>query len=245
MLPLMDLCFFVSHFREHFPHLIGGRVLVAFSGGADSTALLHLLRHRELRLDLCALHIHHGLRGEEADADAGFCRRYCENLGVPLEILRPMPEKNSGSLEADWRELRYRAFRRIREKTGALCVATGHHRDDIAEGVLLQLLRGGSLRSMAGIHSSRSGVIRPLLPFSHRQLLDWLAERGISWVRDSSNLDTAHLRNRVRHEVLPFLEGIAPSIRRQLLALSSQIADVEAWAGEELRERVMRDLVKL
>lgn len=199
-------------------------------------ALLHLLRLPQLQLDLSAVHIHHGLRGAEADADARFCQCRCEELGVALDILRPRPERRSGSLEADWREMRYRELEKAALRAGADFIATGHHRDDLVEGVLMQMLRGGSLRSMAGIHQKTGKIIRPLLPFSRQQLKDWLAERAFSWVKDSSNSAPAHLRNRVRDEALPCLENISSRIRRQLLALSSEIAAIEEWISGELAE---------
>jgi len=153
---------------------------------------------------------------------------------VPLEILRPAAETVSGSLEADWRRVRYREFEAAVQRHGAAAIATGHHKDDLVEGVLMQMLRGGGLRSMAGIHARKNKIIRPLLPFRRQQLLDWLGERAFLWVRDSSNADPAHLRNRVRHEALPCLESIAPRFRRQLVALSKQIAQIEDWMAAEL-----------
>jgi len=230
----MELSFFRRHFLRTFPHIEGKCVLVALSGGADSMALLHLLRLPELSLKIHALHIHHGVRGDDADADAEFCSRQCSSLGISLTILKPEPIRKSGSREADWREMRYREFHRVAHKIGADAVATGHQRDDVAEGVFLQLLRGGSLRSMAGINEEFDSVIRPLLPFSRLQLRAWLRDRGYAWVLDASNESPEHLRNRVRNELLPALERISPRLRDHLLETGAEIAEVEEWKRSEL-----------
>lgn len=227
---------FVPYFREVFPDLCGGKVLVALSGGADSIALLHLLRLPGLDLSLEAVHVHHGLRGSDADADAEFCRRVCEACEIPIYLLQPGAEKGSGSLEADWRRIRYREFHQISEDSGAGTIATAHQSDDVAEGLLLQLLRGGGLRSLAGIHRRDGKLIRPLLPFGRQELRGWLNERAIPWVRDLTNNDPIHLRNRVRHEVLPHLEKMEPALRSHLLSLATQVSQVENWVAAELKQ---------
>jgi tRNA(Ile)-lysidine synthase len=168
----MDNAEFVAHFKRTFPDLVGGSVLVALSGGRDSVALLHLLGSPDLDLCLAAAHVHHGLRGVEADADAGFCRRLCEDLDVPITIVQlPEDDQRPRGGEAAWRRRRYRALLDHMANRELRAVATAHHRDDIAEGVLLQLLRGAGPRAMAGIETrNRDGVIRPLLPWNRRDV---------------------------------------------------------------------------
>lgn len=222
-----------------FPHVVGGRVLVALSGGCDSVALLHLLADPLLRLELEAAHVHHGHRGDEADADAEFCARLCERRGVPFHLLRipPLVRPPEGR-EAAWRRLRYRLLLETARARAILHVATAHHRDDVAEGVLMQLLRGGGPRALAGIERSTShGVIRPLLPFDRAAIMAWLEERGIAWREDRSNRRLDHPRNVVRHRLLPVLERAFPAARGHLVALAAALAEDEAFMAGELARR--------
>ena len=235
----MDLAEFPLHFLATFPEVVGQRVLVALSGGPDSVALLHLLGHPDLGLELEAVHVHHGIRGEEADADAVFCEELCLKLTIPFHLHRisagqPMPAGREGT----WRELRYRALFNLREERTAAAVATGHHLDDVAEGVLVQLMRGGGPRALSGIATtSPNGLIRPLLRWTRHDILEYLGRLNADWREDSSNSDRQFLRNRVRHEVLPDLETWSPSLRRHLVHLAATLASDEAFLAEEVGAR--------
>ncbi len=234
----MNLEAFVHHFRSTFPDLEGSEILVALSGGADSTALLHLFNQANLGLTLHAAHVHHGARGIEADQDAQFCRALCRRLGITytqIPLNHDLPS-NRGR-EATWRAQRYAALERTAADVGATAIATAHHRDDVSEGVLLQLLRGAGPRAMAGIHTRDRCIIRPLLPFSASEIREWLRGANLSWREDSSNKSPEHLRNRIRHEVLPFLEGISPSIRTHLVRLAHALADSEGCMAQDLEDR--------
>ncbi len=237
----MTLSEFPAHFAATFPDVVGGRILVALSGGPDSVALLHLLRHPDLGLDLEAAHIHHGVRGAEADEDADFCARLCRTLGVRFHLVRlspkgPMPEGREGA----WRRLRYAALHDLTRSGEFEAAATAHHRDDVAEGVIVQLLRGGGPRALAGIAArTADGVIRPLLPWGRTEILGWLEDRAMTWRQDSSNLDFAHLRNRVRRHVLPELVKICPEVCGHLIHLAESLAETEAYLAGELRSRAL------
>jgi tRNA(Ile)-lysidine synthase len=237
----MGLIDFPEHFASRFPGLIGGKVLVALSGGPDSVALLHLLNDPVLDLELEAAHIHHGTRGEEADQDASFCEDMCHELEIPFHLQRisvggAMPDGREGT----WRQHRYGALLDLQQVRRADAVATGHHKDDVAEGFLVQMLRGGGPRALAGIAAETpSGVIRPLLPWTRQELATWLGERGIRWREDSSNLDQNFLRNRVRHALLPILEAASPSLRRHLVHLAETLSTTEAYLAHELAERAL------
>ena len=234
----MDLSGFSKSFRSRFPHLVGRRILVALSGGPDSVALLHLLADPSLELDLHAAHVHHQLRGAEADCDADFCREQAALLGVRFHLRRLTPPTSPPEgREAAWRRLRYQALREVAAEIDAAAVATGHQRDDVAEGVLVQILRGAGPRALAGIASETpSHIIRPLLLWNREELLSWLQARGIPWRSDSSNLDLNHLRNVVRHRALPFLEEIAPALRHHLVHLAEVIAADEDCLADSLRD---------
>ena len=235
----MALSEFPEHFLATFPELVGQRVLVALSGGPDSVALLHLLQRIDHALTLEAAHVHHGVRGEEADSDASFCESLCADLGIPFTLLRieGRTTRTSGR-EGTWRRLRYRALVGLKQSRGSAAVATGHHRDDIAEGVLVQLLRGGGPRALSGIEASTvEGIIRPLLPWSRGEIRLWLDERGIAWRQDSSNFDLELLRNRVRLDLIPGLESVSPSIRKHLVHLARILASDEEFIAGELDRR--------
>ena len=227
---------FSDHFRARFPHMVGGRVLVALSGGADSVALLHLLQNPDLALSLEAAHVHHGVRGAEADGDASFCEDLCAGMAIPFHLLRidPTVPLISGR-EGTWRRLRYRSLLDLKKTSGLDALATAHHSDDVAEGVLVQLLRGGGPRALSGIDEiTEDGIIRPLLPWSRSDLSRWLEEEGRVWREDSSNRDPQHLRNRIRHELLPALEEASPALRRHLVHLAETLARDDRYLSDQL-----------
>ena len=200
--------------RDYAMLAAGDTVTVALSGGADSTALLLVLRALapELGIRLRAAHFHHGLRGTEADRDAEFCRALCLEHGIPFELGRgdaAAHAKASGkSLEDAARELRYAFLRSVSPGK----IATAHNADDNAETLLLHLIRGTGLRGLGGIPPVRENVIRPLLRVERAQILDWLAVRGQAYVEDSSNALDDCRRNRLRHRVLPLLREENPRL---------------------------------
>lgn len=231
---------FVTHFTNAFPDLIGKPVAVALSGGRDSVALLHLLGSPALDLNLSAIHVHHGLRGSESDADADFCRRLCDDLHIPIAIVQlPGDDQRPRGGEAAWRRRRYRALLGHKKSFDLAAIATAHHRDDIAAGVLVQLLRGAGPRAMAGIATrTDDGIIRPLLPFSRLDISSWLQAHGVDWREDSSNTDTARLRNRVRLDLMPRLEAASPKLRDHLVHLAGALSEAETFMAAELADRV-------
>jgi len=236
----VDSSAFVAHFEHSFPDLIGKPVAIALSGGRDSVALLHLLQNPALDLGLSAIHVHHGLRGSESDADAEFCRCLCQGLDVPITTVQlPKDDQRPRSGEAAWRRRRYHALLDHMTTHELTAIATAHHRDDIADGVLVQLLRGAGPRAMAGIEArTDDGIIRPLLPFGRSEISGWLRTRDISWRDDSSNTDTARLRNRVRLELIPLLEGASPKLRDHLVHLAGALSESERFMAAELAGRV-------
>ncbi|HEX6088507.1 MAG TPA: tRNA lysidine(34) synthetase TilS [Thermoanaerobaculia bacterium] len=176
------------------------RIVVAVSGGTDSTALL--LSLHELGLDLVAAHVNHHLRGADSDADEAFVRDLCTRLGVPVRVaggtLDPERVRERG-IEAAAREVRYARLTRIRDEEGAAYVATAHQKNDQAETVLMRLLTGSGIAGLRGIHPHREdGFIRPLLEVTRAEIEAFLAERGVVPRIDRSNEDPRFLRNRVR-----------------------------------------------
>jgi tRNA(Ile)-lysidine synthase len=211
------------------------RVLAAVSGGADSMALLHALLALGQRLAVA--HVHHGLRGAEADRDLEFVASECRALGVPFFAARVDARRRDGrSPEARARALRYAALEELRAGHGYAHLATAHHQDDQAETVLLRALRGTGPAGLAAIRPALDGgrVLRPLLALRRAELAAYLAERGHRFVSDSSNGERAIPRNRLRAEVLPVLEAIAPGAVANLAALAELAREAEHAAGARL-----------
>jgi len=217
----------------------GSTVLAAVSGGADSVALLLLLQQvrSEMRLTPYAAHIHHGLRGAEADRDADFVARLCGQMGIPLSVAKVDVEGERGpgeSLEEAGRRVRYRELVSIARSIRADFIATGHTEDDVVETVIFHLVRGCGPLGLAGIRPVvRIGgipVVRPLLGFRHAELCNYLRTMGQTWLEDSSNSDPRFTRNRIRAELIPWMERhINPAARENIARLAGIIAEEEKW----------------
>ena len=219
--------------------LSGEKILVALSGGPDSVALFHILAQAApvLGFELGAAHVNHGYRGQAADGDQAFSRDLARDLGIPFFTQScdvAAQAKAAGiSLEEAGRQARYAFFSTLVADQGFTRIATGHHRDDNVEQVLMNLLRGSGLDGLAGIPALQTGlceapVIRPLLSLSKGDLLDLLSEINQDFCRDATNADTAHRRNALRHHLIPLLEErYNPRIREGLDRLS-QMATQES-----------------
>ena len=225
---------FAATFRRSFPDIVGRPVLVALSGGADSVALACILHEAaaELGCEVAAAHVHHHLRGAEADADVRHCEALCGRLGMRLAVEHLDPGVPTGvSREAWWRRERYRALEAVRERFSCAAVATAHTLDDQAETVLMKLLRGSGPRGVAGVRRRSGTVIRPLLDVPRAALRGYLSVRTIAWREDASNADLAFPRARVRHELLPALAAAFPGAATHLAAFAAALAEDEAYLG--------------
>jgi tRNA(Ile)-lysidine synthase len=222
----------------------GLRLAVGLSGGADSTALLRALaeRSRELGLVLHAAHLHHGLRGEEADGDLAFARALAAELGLPFHEARvdvaAEAKERGESIEEAARRLRYGWFRQLMASGEVEAVATAHTRDDQAETVLAKFLRGAWTEGLGGIHPvvayPEGRILRPLLSVTRAEVEAYLAALGQSWREDSSNRHLTFTRNRIRHELLPLLESWNPRLREHLAQMAELARDEEAWGQAEV-----------
>ena len=192
-----------------------GRVLAAFSGGADSSCLLVLLRDwcRDHGVELTAAHVNHMIRGEEADRDEAFCRERCRELGIPLSVLRedvPARAAERGlGLEECAREVRYAFFDEL--TGGAGPIATAHNATDNLETVLFRMLRGTGLKGLCGIPPVRDGrFLRPLIRDGAEAIRLWCGENGVPYVTDGTNLEPGCARNILRLKVLPEFRTVFP-----------------------------------
>ncbi len=231
---------FVAAFRRHFPDLLGKRVVVGVSGGSDSVALLRLLvaARAELGVAPVVAHIHHHLRGEEADADRSFCEHLAASLGVPFALRHMDPRPPRGcSPEAWWRQERYRLLEEVRQTVDGAAVATAHTRDDQAETVLLKVLRGAGPRGVAGVRWRVGAVVRPLLDFRREELRGWLAALAQGWREDASNTQERRPRAVVRQDLLPALCRHWPAAVDHLAALAEMLAEDEEALSALLAER--------
>ena len=205
-------------------------VLVAVSGGADSMSLLHTLLNWPVDgLQVSAVHIHHGLRGEYADRDERFVRDYCDKHSVKLivyhENVAAYAEYNGLSIEEAGRRLRYARFEEARASVGADVIVTAHTASDRAETTLMRIIRGTGVDGLVGIPMARGRICRPLLSCTRAEVEQYCAECGIPYVNDESNVDVAFTRNRIRLQVLPQLTAMNPSVEEALLRLADHARD--------------------
>lgn len=211
----------------------GDRVLAAVSGGADSTALLHLMNAMRPRLGitLAVAHLNHGLRGRAADGDARFAESLAGHLGLMFHGERIRLDPSRGSVEERGRQARYAFFHRLAKEHGYNKIALGHHMDDNAEAVLLHLLRGSGIRGLSGIPPVRGQrIIRPLIDLRRNEIIDFLREQGISFVQDASNNDLRYDRNRVRQSLIPFLQRhFNPNVTAVLHRTADLCRQEEHW----------------
>jgi len=219
----------VERFLRSQPALRGARVLLGFSGGIDSSVLLHLLHALAPRFgySLAALHVHHGL-SPQADAWARHCRRVCRALGVPLSVRRVRVARRSGrGLEAAAREARQAAFLRTRADT----IVLAHQLDDQAETVLLQLLRGSGTRGASAMPAvgalGEKRLLRPLLAVPREAIAAYAQAQGLAWVDDESNAHDAITRNYLRLRVGPLLAARFPRWRESLARAARHFASAQ------------------
>ena len=228
----------------------GETVVTALSGGADSVALLDALREcgRRQGFRVVAAHLDHGLRPDSA-TDAAFCRNLCARFGVPLHVgsadVRGRAERDRAGLEAAAREERYSFLRRVARDEAASAIAVAHTRDDQAETFLLRLLRGAGSSGLGAMRARAGHLLRPLLEVSRQEVLEHLRSRGLDWREDETNADLRFSRNRVRHELLPYLERhFNPSVRDVLARTAALLADeherLDDAAGELYRQAARR-----
>lgn len=217
------------------PHILSGMsedtpILAGFSGGSDSSALLHMLKRYSdtSGAPIYAAHINHGIRGEEADRDEDFCRSVCDSLGIKLFVLRAdlprIAAERGESLETAARNVRYEYFDRIMVENNIPLLATAHNANDNLETMIFNLCRGSSLSGLCGIPATRAcgggRVIRPILRMPKDVILGYCKENSISFVTDSTNTDTDYTRNMIRAEIIPALCRINSGAVRNAARLS-------------------------
>ena len=207
----------------------GCKVIVGLSGGADSMVLLDLLTL--LGYHCVAAHCNFHLRGDESQRDADFVRRWCKDIDIPFRSIdfdtRQYAADRKISIEMAARELRYNWFEVIRQQEDAEAIAVAHHKDDSVETLLLNLIRGTGIRGLTGIRPKNGRVIRPLLCVTRSEIEEYLDERGIPAIFDSSNNDDRFLRNAIRLRVIPLLEQLNSSVKEAMHRTSQHLTEAE------------------
>lgn len=244
-----------SYIEEH--HMInhGDVVLAGVSGGGDSMAMLDMLRKysQEVPFSLCAVHVHHGIRGEEADRDEALVQDTCRSWGIPFlsyhypvlelskkwkmgteETGRKVRQEAFARAKQDFRELQGEAVsRKLEDGANPLeyRIALAHNENDAAETLIHNLCRGTGLKGLAGILPVRDGIIRPVLCLNKQEIVNYLMEEHIPYITDSTNLTEEYTRNRIRHRILPLLEN---EINQGSIRHMAETAQLAAQAEEYL-----------
>ena len=211
--------------------------LIALSGGADSVALLLLLKNLGYRIE--AVHCNFHLRGEESQRDEQFCEELCQRENIPFHKVHfdtlTYADLHKVSIEMAARELRYRYFFQLKEALGADGVCVGHHKEDSVETILINLIRGTGLNGLVGIRPRMNDVIRPLLCVTRQEIEEYLRQQVVSYVTDSTNLVDDVVRNKIRLNVLPKLSEINPSVNDTILTTAYHLSEVDAIVQASLK----------
>lgn len=216
----------------------GERVIVAVSGGPDSMALLHIMHNLStvMGFEIIAAHLNHGLR-DAADFEETFVKDFCQARCVPFfsktVSVAELAREQKTTLEDAGRKARYSYFNKLLEEQNGQKIATAHHNDDVAETVLLHLLRGSGIKGLRGILPIYGALIRPLLTVSKQDLQDYLHTEKIPFCVDQSNEDVYYLRNRIRHELIPYLEA---EFNPRIVGKLNQLALIARDENEVLEE---------
>jgi len=228
---------FSAHIQQAFEKIgidSRQRVIVGVSGGADSMALLHGCH--VLRYDCVVAHVNYGLRGAESDEDEMCVRNFCVASAIPIEILHVQDEHWSnyaGSTQEAARSIRYAWFEELFEKHNASFILTAHHAHDQVETMLLQFIRGGGGKSLYGMPMRNGSIARPMLALTKRDILEYVAENDIPWRHDASNDSTDYTRNTIRHQLIPTIEQLNPTIHSTIQLRSEWMHQEQAavdWA---------------
>jgi len=223
-------------------------ILVAFSGGIDSSSLaVALQRLREpLKIKrLALLHINHLLRGEESYRDENFARNFAQKYSLELFVERvdvpSLAKKRGGNIEATAREERYRLFEEVRKREGFDLVATAHHLGDLVETIILWLTRGTGLEGLLGFEPMEDHIVRPFYLATRQEIEDFAKKQALEWVEDSTNYDLSLARNRIRHRVVPELKAINPNLEESVLRMREILKE----ENELLEKLVQTALLKV
>lgn len=235
---------FKIHLEESFPTLRNKKLLLAISGGIDSTVLLDLLSKTDSELYLA--HCNFKLRGKEADADEAFVRSQAKEYDKTLHVIqfdtKAYASRHKYSIQMAARELRYTWFKDLLKKKGYDYLITAHHADDNLETFFINLSRGTGIDGLCGIPEKSSNILRPLLPFGREAIYTYATEQKLSWREDSSNEDSKYLRNKIRKDLVPLLKEINPSFLENFSSTIKHLKEtneIVSDAMQNVRDKVI------
>lgn len=224
-----------AYIRQQKMLMPGEKIVIGLSGGMDSVCLFHILK--DLGYCLEAAHVHHGIRGEEADRDEAFVRELCEKYQVPFHGYRfNVPEiarKMHLSAEEAGRNVRRQAFSEVLEKTGAAHIALAHHGNDRAETFLFHLSRGTGVKGLGSMKPVEGKIIRPLLWAQRNEIEDYVKVNNYDFVEDGTNASEMYTRNKIRHQVLPLLTDINSKSVSHICSAAEKLSEVSAYIDRE------------
>ena len=231
-----------EYMQEHHMVENGQKIVVGVSGGADSMGLLSILSEiaEYFHISLAVVHVNHGIRGKAADADQAYVENFCRNHEIPCYSfhvdLKRFARKEGMSEEEAGRFYRYQCFEKVRKEVGAERIAVAHQREDSCETVLFNMFRGTGLKGLAGIPPVRDNIIRPLLCATRADIEAYLQEKEILWRTDETNLTDVYTRNRIRHQIIPYVEEhinlAAGQHIQEMAGLLSDVSDYLDRQGE-------------
>ncbi len=238
---------FQNHIDLRLPFLNKKKLLIAISGGVDSVVLTHLCH--KLRFNIALAHCNFNLRSEESDADEAFVLDLAEDLDLEVFIesfdTKDYARNNKCSLQMAARELRYNWFKEIAEQLHFDYVLTAHHADDNLETFIINFTRGTGLEGLTGIPEVNDKFVRPLLPYSREAILGFANEYNIKWRSDSSNASVKYLRNKLRHEVIPVLKDINPSLLQSFQTTLNNLNEASVIVKDQMDAFLDRAITKV
>ena len=218
------------------------KVIVGLSGGMDSMVLLDVLMLLGYRC--MAAHCNFHLRGDESNRDETFVKKWCKSIDIPYTSINFDTNQYAAdrkiSIEMAARELRYNWFETLRKHYQADYIAVAHHKDDSVETVLLNLIRGTGIKGLTGISSKNGYVVRPLLCISRSEIENYISERDIPYVTDSTNSEDLYLRNSLRLNVIPLLETLNPSVKDTIYRTSKNVTEAEKVYSESVQKSIKK-----
>jgi tRNA(Ile)-lysidine synthase len=229
---------FQKHIAKNFPLLNRKKILIAISGGLDSTVLTHLLH--QLKFNISLAHCNFNLRGTESDSDEKFVQELGQQLNIKTFTTsfntEAFAKENKLSTQIAARELRYEWFEKLVKENHLDYILTAHHADDNLETFLINLTRGTGLDGLTGIPLINKNIVRPLLAFSRNEIEQYAIQNSIAWREDKSNASTKYIRNKIRHQVVPILKEINPSLLDSFQKTSSHLQGSQQIIDDAITE---------
>lgn len=227
-----------AYIRQNGMLTPGDCVVAGVSGGADSVCLLWVLKEMRVQwnLTIVAVHVHHGIRGHQADEDEAYVQKLCEMWNIECRCIHVdvplLARQENMTVEEAGRKARYDAFAAAAAECGAVRIAVAHHMDDNVETILMNLFRGSGLKGISGIEPVRDNVIRPLLCVRRNRIEEFLREQNITWRTDATNLEAEYTRNKIRLTILPAIYEAFPSAGEHILQTAGLAAEADKFMAE-------------